>query len=123
MEGYDKEQIAALLKDARAQNKMSVDEVAVALRTYGMEIAPKSIYNYEKGLNMPQVPMFLAMCKVYGIEDPVRTLSAGYQRKIHVSAREETLVEYFRAASPELQDAALRMLTPAEKENTASKVG
>lgn len=44
-------------------------------------------------------------------------------RRIEVSPKEERLLEYFRKASPELQEAALRMLEPAEKDNSASLAG
>lgn len=123
MAGYNKEDLAALLRDARLHNKMSVEEVATALKAYGQEIAPKSIYNYEKGMNMPQVPMFIALCRVYGIEDPIAALDAGYTRKIEVTAKEEFLLERFRKASPEMQDAALRVLEPIEEESINSLVG
>ena len=33
----DKKQITALLRDARARNKMSVEEVATALKAYGFD--------------------------------------------------------------------------------------
>ncbi len=103
----DKMQIAALLKDARVQNKMSVEEVAAALRSFGHEIMPKTIYNYETGNSMPQVPVFLALCRIYGIDD---IFDAKYHKKIEVSALEETLVNLFRSASSELRSAAIRVL-------------
>ena len=118
-----KKDVATMLKDARLQCKMSVDEVAAALKTYGYEIVPKSMYNYESGLSAPSAAMFLVLCKIYGIDRPGQTLENGFSRKIEVSPKEETLLEYFRAASPELQDAALRMLQPTEKDNTGSLVG
>lgn len=123
MEGITKEVLARLLKDARLRSKMSVEEVATALKAYGYEIAPKSIYNYEKGINMPVVPMFIALCKIYGIDDLNVYLKEGYRKKVEVTPQEETLLACFRAASPELKDAALRMLQPAEKDSTASLVG
>ena len=119
----DKKQITALLRDARARNKMSVEEVATALKAYGFDLAPKSLYNYESGNSMPQVPIFIAMCKVYGIEDIIDALHNTHTIRVEVSQREQTLLNYFKAASPELQDAALRMLEPVEKDNTASRVG
>lgn len=118
-----KKDVANLLKDARQKNRMSVDEVAAALKTYGYEIVPKSMYNYESGLSQPPVSMFLALCKIYGIEDLLETLQNGVVRKIEVSMQEEMLIEYFRQASPEAQELALKMLKPTEKDSTASKVG
>lgn len=118
-----KKDVANLLKDARARNKMSVEEVAAALKTSGFEIVPKSIYNYESGTSSPPVPMFLVMCRIYGIDDLVAAVKGSCERKIEVSAQEEYLVECFRKATPEVQDAALRVLQPIEKDNTASRVG
>lgn len=118
-----KKDVANLLKDARARNKMSVDEVAAALKTSGFEIVPKSIYNYESGTSSPPVPMFLTMCRIYGIDDLAAAVKGSHGRKIEVSAQEEYLVECFRKATPEVQDAALRVLQPTEKDNTSSRVG
>lgn len=118
-----KKDVANLLKDARARNKMSVEEVAAALKVSGFEIVPKSIYNYESGTSSPPVPMFLAMCRIYGIDDLTAAVKGSYARKIEVSAQEEYLVECFRKATPEVQDAALRVLQPIEKDNTSSRVG
>ena len=118
-----KKDVANLLKDARARSKMSIEEVAAALKVYGYEIVPKSMYNYESGTSQPPVSMFLVLCKIYGIEDVTAAAKNGYARKIEVTAQEEYLVECFRKAAPEVQDAALRVLQPVEKENTASSAG
>ena len=118
-----KKDVANLLKDARARCKMSIEEVAAALKIYGYEIVPKSMYNYESGTSQPPVSMFLVLCKIYGIEDVTAAAKNGYARKIEVTAQEEYLVECFRKAAPEVQDAALRVLQPAEKEHTVSSVG
>ena len=81
------------------------------------------MYNYESGTSSPPVPMFLALCRIYGIEDIEAAIKGGYERKIAVNAQEEYLIECFRKASPEVQDAALRVLQPGEKESTALSVG
>jgi len=118
-----KKDVANLLKDSRSRNRMSVEQVATALKSYGYEIVPKSMYNYESGLSSPPVAMFLALCRIYGIEDVFASIENGCARKIEVSSQEEYLIECFRKASPEVQDAAFRVLQPVEKENTASLVG
>ena len=118
-----KKDVANLLKAARARSKMSIEEVAAALKVYGYEIVPKSMYNYESGTSQPPVSMFLVLCKIYGIEDVTAAAKNGYARKIEVTAQEEYLVECFRKAAPEVQDAALRVLQPVEKENTVSSAG
>ena len=118
-----KKDVANLLKDARARCKLSVDEVAVSLTSYGFDIAAKTIYNYEAGTSQPSVSMFLVMCKIYGIEDPAKAMKIGYTRKVEVTPKEEFLLERFRKASPEMQDAALRVLEPIEEESISSLVG
>lgn len=119
---FSKKDVANLLKDARARCKMSVEEVAAALKSYGYEIVPKSMYNYESGTSQPPVAMFLVLCRIYGIED-IGAAKNGFVRKIEVTAQEEYLVECFRKSAPEVQDAALRVLQPVEKENTVSSAG
>ena len=118
-----KKDVANILKDARARCKLSVDEVAASLKSYGFDIVPKSMYNYESGTSQPPVSMFLMLCRIYGIEDIMAAKDRSFARKIEVSAQEEYLIECFRKATPEVQDAALRVLQPAEKESTASLVG
>ena len=123
IQGLSKKDIANLLKDARARSGMTTEEVTRALGADGFEIVPKSMYNYESGTSSPPVPMFLALCRIYGIEDIEAAIKGGYERKIAVNAQEEYLIECFRKASPEVQDAALRVLQPGEKESTALSVG
>ena len=64
-----KKDVANLLKDARARNKMTIEQVAAALKSYGYEIVPKSMYNYESGTSQPTAAMFLVFCRIYGIDD------------------------------------------------------
>lgn len=118
-----KKDIANLLKDARAKSRMSVEQVAASLKSWGYEIVPKSMYNYESGTSQPPVSMFLCLCRIYGIDNLEKAIEEGYARKIEVSAREEYLIECFRKAAPEVQDAALRVLQPVEKDSTALSVG
>lgn len=122
-QNISKKDVANLLKDARARCKLSVEEVSRSLASYGYEIAAKTIYNYETGTSSPPVAMFLILCKIYGIEDPARALQVGYTRKVEVTPKEEFLLERFRKASPEMQDAALRVLEPVEEESINSLVG
>lgn len=118
-----KKDVANILKDARLRNKMTIEEVSAALKTYGYEIVPKSMYNYESGTSQPTAAMFLVFCRIYGIDDLRSIIGGTYIQKMEVSAREQELLENFQRATPEVQDAALRVLQPVEKENIASMVG
>lgn len=121
-ENVTKEQISALLKDKRHESGLTGGEVVQKLKGYGIEISDKSLWGYENGISQPAVPTFLALCKIYEIEDLISELDKRPIRTA-LNERERKLVKYFRLASPELQDAALRMLEPVEKESTASLVG
>jgi hypothetical protein len=88
---------------------------------YGIDISAKSLWGYENLVSAPSIQTFLALCKIYEIEDVLSEVRA-QPVSMTLNSREEDLVQYFRQASPELQDAALRMLKP-EKGNTASLVG
>lgn len=120
---FSKKQIASLLKDRRMQMDMKGPEVVQKLKSfYDIELSDKTLYGYENGVSSPNIPTFLALCKIYEIDDVMDALGQSKSRRRTLSVTEERLVQYFRQASPELQDAALRMLKP-EKGNTASLVG
>ena len=121
---FTKKQIADLLKDKRLERDLKGSEVVRQLKqSYDIELSDKTLYGYENGVSSPNIPTFLALCKIYEIEDVIGALEQVKTRRRALSVTEERLVKFFRASSPELQEAALRMLTPAEKESTASRAG
>lgn len=106
-----KEQIAALLKDKRLENKLTGSEVVRRLELDGITISPKTLYGYERCISSPSIPIFLALCRIYEIEDVIAAVKDKPVR-IALDAREERLVRYFRQASPEAQELVLKMLRP-----------
>lgn len=106
-----KSDVGNILKYSRLQNKLSIEEVAASLKAYGYELAPRSLYNYESGLSMPPVNMFLVLCRIYGLED---LIPKDGMPEIKPDEREKMLIEYFRAASPEVQTLTLKMLKPED---------
>lgn len=114
MTTISKDQITALLYDKRREKKMTGEEVVQKLKGYGISISPKTLWGYEKGNCQPPVPTFIALCKIYEIEDIIsETKSKPVQASLTV--REKMLLDYFRQASPEAQELALKMLKPEEK--------
>lgn len=121
---FTKKQIADLLKDMRLEKDLKGPEVVRLLKQrFDIELSDKTLYGYENGVSSPNIPTFLALCDIYEIEDVLGALEKTKPHRRTLSPTEERLIKYFKAASPELQEAALRMLQPVEKENTASKVG
>lgn len=120
-ENPTKEQLAVLLRDKRHELKLTGAEVVQKLKAYGIEISDKTLWGYEKCIASPSVQTFLALCKIYGIDDITAEAKSKPGRMI-LNEQEMRLIKYFRAASPEMRSATLRMLEP-ETEDTALSVG
>lgn len=121
LELFSKEAVAAFLYDKRREKKMTGQEVSDKLKMYGIDISKTTIWGYEKGVSGPTVPTFIALCKIYEVEDVISEVNA-QQGNIQLKKREQELLDYFRQASPEAQELALKMLKP-EEQDTASLVG
>jgi len=118
-----KKQIANLLKDKRLECGLTGVEVVQRLKLqYDIDLSDKTLYGYERAVSSPNVPLFLALCRIYEIEDVAGSLEQSKTRRRSLTATEEKLVNYFRQASPEAQELALKMLKP-EEQDTVSLVG
>ena len=118
---FTKEAVAAFLRDKRLEKKMTGQEVSDKLKMYGINISKTTIWGYEKGVSGPTVPTFIALCRIYEVEDVIAEVRVK-QDNINLRAREKELLDYFRQASPEAQDLVLKVLKP-EAEDTALSVG
>lgn len=118
---FSKDQVASFLYDKRREKNLTGQEVSDKLKLYGIDIAKTTIYGYERGVSGPTVSAFLAMCKIYEVDDVISEVKAT-PIKMTLTGREEKLVSYFRQASPEAQELALKMLKP-EEQDTALSVG
>ena len=107
-----KSDVGNILKYARMKNKLSVEEVAAALKSYGYSIRPHSLYNYESGLSMPPVNMFLVLCRIYGLDDIVsQYLPDDGAPAPDLTDDEQLLINLYRASSPEIRRLILKMLS------------
>ncbi len=120
---FTKKQIADLLKDKRLELGLTGLEVVQRLKQqYDIDLSDKTLYGYERAVSSPNIPLFLALCRIYEIEDVLGSLERAKTRRRALTVTEERLVTYFRQASPEAQELALKMLKP-EEQDTASLVG
>lgn len=118
-----KKQVANLLKDKRLECGLTGVEVVQRLKQqYDIDLSDKTLYGYERAVSSPSIPIFLALCRIYEVEDVAEALEGSKTRRRSLSATEERLVRYFRQASPEAQELALKMLKP-EEQDTALSVG
>ena len=60
--------VPARLRLARIINGLSVKDAAVLLRSAGLNISDKTLYNWETGVRSPDADEFMVICDVYGIK-------------------------------------------------------
>lgn len=65
----NKKEVASLLKQRRSDAGLSAKDVINSLKARGIEISDKTLYGYESGVSMPNVPTFICLCEIYGIHD------------------------------------------------------
>lgn len=118
-----KKQIADLLKDKRLEAGLTGPEVILRLKLeYGIELSDKTLYGYEKATSAPNIPLFLALCRIYDVDDIFEALGVVKSRKPALTGEQKKLLQYFELSTPEARELALKMLKP-EKEDTVSLVG
>ena len=61
--------IGATLSELRKGKKLKQKELASGLSDYGFKVGAKTIYNWEKGLALPSVPHFIALCDILDVDD------------------------------------------------------
>ena len=118
-----KKQIADLLKDKRLEADLTGPEVIRRLKQeYDIDLSDKTLYGYEKATSAPNIPLFLALCRIYGVDDIFGALGVAAPRRPALSSDEKKLLTYYEASTAEARELALKMLKP-EKEDTVSRVG
>lgn len=111
----NKYDIAELLKSRRISAKLSVQEVSQKLLCLGIEVKEKTLYGYERAVSMPNVPTFIALCDIYGIDDI-------FLASQEITSDERKLVSSYRAAPKPIKTAVDGLLDPyANKNPTASE--
>lgn len=89
----DKIEIGSKLRTLRENTGMNAKEVSeTLLKRFQIKVEYKSIYNYEKGRNQPDIDVFLALCIIYNCDDVL--FEFGYTDK----RRSRTLSEADRVA-------------------------
>ena len=61
--------IGKTLAELRRAKKFMQKDIAAKLSGYGFSVSAKTIYNWEKGLALPGIPHFLALCDILGVDD------------------------------------------------------
>lgn len=57
------------LKEYRKNTALSVNEVHAYLTENGVNVSVKTIYGWENGNSYPSIPIFILLCKYYGIKN------------------------------------------------------
>jgi len=61
--------VGQTLAELRRSKKLIQKEVAHKLSAYGIEVSAKTIYNWEKGIALPNAHQFLALCDILDADD------------------------------------------------------
>ena len=61
--------IGTTLSELRKDKKLKQKDVASLLDNYGFNVRAKTIYNWEKGLSLPGIPHFIALCDILDVDD------------------------------------------------------
>lgn len=70
--------IGSILRQARKDADISVNDVVLYLEENGINTAAKTIYGWENDSARPSINTFLLLCKKYGIKDILKTF--GYDK-------------------------------------------
>ena len=64
-----KKTIGVTLAELRRAKKFMQKDVSSKLSGYGIDVSAKTIYNWEKGLALPNANQFLALCDILDVDD------------------------------------------------------
>ena len=53
----------------RREKRLMQKDVAARLAGYGVDVTAKTIYNWEKGVALPNARQFVALCDIFGVDD------------------------------------------------------
>ncbi len=94
--------IGSILCNIRKGKGLTRKDVAEKLKAMGIEISDKTLYGYESGRTTANADMFLALCKIYDINDIFTTFGYdGYNQdgSIILNMHEIDMVEKYRFIS------------------------
>lgn len=108
------EKIAQVLKQARKDNNLSVQEVAKLLEEKSVTVAVKTIYGWESGQTQPDADTLLILCDIYNIKNILATFGYNDKKTFNVTKYEEELIISYRK-HPEIQYAVKKLLDLEDK--------
>ncbi|MBO4998697.1 MAG: helix-turn-helix transcriptional regulator [Lachnospira sp.] len=115
-----KQRMGKILKEYRLKNGLSHEMVMNYLSEHGFQsVRPTTLYSWENGQSMPNVYTFLQLCRLYHIEDILRTFELHYipigNEPFHnLSSKEKELLIAYRG-QPSMHPAVDRLLNLPHK--------
>lgn len=101
------EKYGAILRQARENADLSVEEVSVKLSALGFKVSPKTLYGYENDVSTPKISLFMTMCKLYRVTDiystfhmrdnsePTQLVLSSHERQVILSYRAHPAAQPF----------------------------
>lgn len=94
------ETYGTILRKAREDAGLSIEEVSVKLAALGYKVSPKTLYGYENDVSSPKISLFMTMCKLYNVRDVYATfhMRDGYENpSLVLTTRERQVILAYRA--------------------------
>lgn len=107
---FTKEDVAAVLKEARTNSRLSAKTVIEKLQDNGINISVKTLYGYENAHSAPTAKTMFKLCEIYGIQ---MDAAFGFEKKEKPATEGDGLDErlkLFSSLSPEAQEQALEYM-------------
>lgn len=108
------------IKDARKERGMLQSDVIDALKEFDIAIGTAALSRWEKGSNMPSPLQFLALCRIYGIQDPLGYLTGCYASDAYLAELNEAGRKKVMDYAEDLRKSGLysveRHIRPVEKD-------
>ena len=67
MSDAPKENLSQILRRQRKVHKFSVEQLSALLKEHDINVAPKTIYNWETGQSKPALDVLFALMDIYGV--------------------------------------------------------
>ena len=75
--------IGSRIYEARKQHGWSLNTLAEHLKACGIDIGKTALFKWENGDSVPNAYQFLAVCRILGLEDSLRTYARNYRPELN----------------------------------------
>ena len=118
-------EIGSVLREARINSKMTVEQISKLLTEQGYKASQKTVYSWENGNSRPDIEILMKLGDIYGIRDILGAF--GYNghkedRSLQLNKKEVDMVEKYRFVSANSPDGAKMVDMALDREHFIAKL-